>query len=92
MKRSAPPKEVVVTTATPLASMPPEPVIVESEKAKTAEGTEKETPPVVVLEPEVAIEEQPALEKAKAIEEQPKPQKAKAIEEELAPEKAMATE
>ena len=60
MKRSTPLKEAVVTTATPLASMPPEPVIVESEKAKTAEGTQKETSltPVVVLEPEEATEEE----------------------------------
>ena len=33
------------------------------------EDTEKETPPVVVLEPEVATEEQPAPQKAKATEE-----------------------
>ena len=69
MKRSTPSKEAVVTIATPLASMPPEPVIVESEKTKTAEGTEKDTSstPVVVEE---ATEEQPAPQKAKATEEE----------------------
>ena len=70
MKRSTPSKEAVVTTATPLASMPLEPVITETAKAKAAEGAEKETPPFVVLEPEVATEEQPAPQKAKAIEEE----------------------
>ena len=50
--------------------MSPEPVIVESEKAKTAEGTEKDTSstPVVVLEPEEVTEEQPLPQKAKATE------------------------
>ena len=72
MKRSTPSKEAVVTTATPLASMPPEPVISEAAKAKAAEGAEKETSlsPVVVLEPEEVTEEQPEPQKAKAIEEE----------------------
>ena len=71
MKRSTPLKEAAVTTAMPLASMPPL---------------------VVVLEPEVATEEQPAPKKAKAIEEQPEPQKAKETKEEPMPEKAKACE
>ena len=69
MKRSTPSKEAVVTIATPLASMPLVPVIVESEKTKTVEGTEKDTSstPVVIEE---ATEEQPAPQKAKATEEE----------------------
>ena len=71
MKKLTPTKEVAVTVATPLASMPP---------------------PVISLEPEATVEQQPAPEKEQPTGEEPKPQKAKATGTEPAPEKAKASE
>ena len=81
MKKSTPLKETVVTTATPLASMPPPVIALEPEVTTEKEPT-----------PEKAIEEEPEPQKAKATEAEPTPEKAKASEEEPVPEKGKATE